>query len=117
MKISRLAESIEAEFVCGEELKDTEIKSAFGCDLMSDVLAYVKDGEGALLTGLANPQVVRTVAMMDMRCIVFVRNKKPDDKTIELAQQNNIAVLQCKYNMFTACGMLYESGLRGEESK
>ena len=82
MKISRLAEIIEAEFVCGEELKDTEIKSAFGCDLMSDVLAYVKDGEGALLTGLANPQVVRTVAMMDMRCIVFVRNKKPDGKTI-----------------------------------
>lgn len=117
MKISQLAEIIDAKFVCGEELKDTEIKSAFGCDLMSDVLAYVKDGEGALLTGLANPQVVRTVAMMDMRCIVFVRNKKPDEKTIQLAQQNNIAVLQCKYNMFTACGLLYQSGLRGEEYK
>lgn len=115
MKISQLARIIDAQFVCGEDLQDTEIQSAFSCDLMSDVLAYVKDSDGALLTGLANPQVVRTVAMMDMRCIIFVRNKKPDEKTIELAQQNGIAVLQCRHNMFTACGLLYESGMRGEE--
>ena len=117
MKVKEIKDILDANVLCGEDKLEEECLSGCGCDLMSDVLAYVKDGEGALLTGLANPQVVRTVAMMDMRCIVFVRNKKPDDKTIELAQQNNIAVLQCKYNMFTACGMLYESGLRGEESK
>ena len=44
--------------------------------MMSDVLAYVKD-QAVLLTGLNNPQVVRTADMMDMICIVFVRGKKP----------------------------------------
>jgi len=116
MKIVQLAQLIDADFVCGEHLAEKEVFSAFGCDLMSDVLAYVKDSEGVLLTGLSNPQVVRTVAMMDMRCIVLVRNKKPDEKTIELAKQNDIAVLQCKYNMFDACGLLYSAGLRGDNT-
>ena len=43
--------------------------------MMSDVLAYVKD-QAVLVTGLNNPQVVRTADMMDMICIVFVRGQK-----------------------------------------
>ena len=117
MKISEVAKILEASFVCGEDMKDIEVTNAFACDLMSDVLAYVKDSDGALLTGLANPQVVRSVAMMDMRCIIFVRNKNPDSKSIELAQQNGIAVLKCRHNMFTACGLLFESGMRGDEDE
>ena len=54
--------------------------------MMSDVLAYVKD-QGVLLTGLINPQVIRTASMMDMVCIVFVRDKSPTDKMVELARE------------------------------
>ena len=115
MKISKIQELLKAEIICGEDFIDGEVNSACGCDMMSDVLAFVKD-QAVLITGLCNPQVVRTAIMMDMRCIVLVRNKKPDEKTIELAKQNDIAVLQCKYNMFDACGLLYSAGLRGDNT-
>lgn len=115
MKISQLAEIIDARFVCGEDKKELEVTSAFSCDLMSDVLAYVKESNGVLLTGLANPQVVRTASMMDMSCVVLVRNKKPDKKTIELAKQAGIILLQCKHNMYLASGLLFGAGLRCDQ--
>lgn len=91
---------------------DVEIKTACGSDMMSDVLAYVKD-QSVLLTGLVNPQVVRTADMMDMHCIVFIRGKTPDEMMIALAKERNITLLKTKYRMFTACGRLYDAGLRG----
>ena len=90
----------------------SEICSACGSDMMSDVLAYVKD-QSVLLTGLVNPQVVRTADMMDMSCVVFVRGKEPDQTTIELAKERNITLLKTNLRMFTACGLLYVNGLRG----
>lgn len=69
-----------------------------------------------LLTGLNNPQVVRTADMMDMVCIVFVRGKTPDQQLLDLAAQRDIAVLRTPHTMFQACGLLFAQGLRGGES-
>ena len=81
MKISQIAQILEGTFVTGEELSDREVYSACGSDMMSDVLAYVKD-QGVLITGLCNPQVIRTAEMMDMLCIVFVRGKTPTPEMV-----------------------------------
>lgn len=91
---------------------EQEVHSACGSDMMSDVLAFVKD-QSVLLTGLTNPQVVRTAEMMDMVCIVYVRGKVPDQVTTDLAKAKGITLLRTDYRMFTACGLLYEQGLRG----
>ena len=112
MKIKDIQHLLDAKLLCHGENLDTEVTSAFGCDLMSDVLAYVKE-QAVLLTGLVNPQVVRTAEMMDMKCIVFVRGKKPDESMIELAKENGIPLLRTRREMFTSCGILYENGLRG----
>ena len=112
MVIGDIIELLDCEIICGEDKLETEIHTACGSDMMSDVLAYVKD-QSVLLTGLVNPQVVRTADMMDMRCIVFVRGKRPDDAIIELAEERGIALLSTKFRMFTACGKLYHAGLRG----
>ncbi|MBQ3498551.1 MAG: hypothetical protein IJA87_05440 [Clostridia bacterium] len=112
MKVSEIMKVLEAELIYGEEFLDRDVISACGSDMMSDVLAYVKE-QAVLLTGLVNPQVVRTAEMMDMKCIVFVRGKKPDESMIELAKENGIPLLRTKREMFTSCGILYENGLRG----
>ena len=70
-----------------------------GSDMMSDVLAFVKD-QAVLLTGLVNPQVIRTAEMMDIVCIVFVRGKMPDPSMIGLAEERGIALLSCGQRMF-----------------
>lgn len=112
MKISEIKDILDAELICGEEFLDNEVHTACGSDMMSDVLAYVKE-QAVLLSGLVNPQVVRTAEMMDMGCIVFVRGKRPSMDIIDLAQQRDIVLLGTKLEMFTSCGLLYKNGLKG----
>ena len=112
MKISKIQELLNAEILCGEDLMDREVESACGSDMMSDVLAYVKD-QAVLLTGLVNPQVIRTAVMMDMVCIVFVRSKTPSEDMIELARTNGMVMMRTTKRMYEACGKLYANGLVG----
>ena len=116
MKICTIKELLNAEVVCGEENLDREVYSACGSDMMSDVLAYVKD-QAVLLTGLVNTQVLRTAEMMDMVCIVFVRSKEPTPEMVALAQESNIVLLKTSKRMYEACGKLYSNGLRGNGAK
>ena len=116
MKINDIKNLLDAEVLCCEENLDRHVYSACGCDLMSDVLAYVKD-QAVLLTGLVNPQVVRTAEMMDMVCIVFVRSKAPTDSMLELARENGIVVLSTEKRLYEACGLLYSNGLIGNAVK
>ncbi len=112
MTINTVKELLEAEILSGSESLDDEVHSACGSDMMSDVLAYVKD-QAVMLTGLVNAQVIRTAEMMDMKCIVFVRSKRPSADMLELAKENGIAVMTTAKRMYDACGILYSNGLKG----
>ena len=112
MKIRDMVNLLDAKVLCGEELLDKEVNSAFGCDMMSDVLAFVKE-QAVLITGLCNPQVVRTAEMMDMRCIVFVRGKMPPEEVVDLARESGIVILATNERMYASCGKLYANGLSG----
>ena len=112
MKVYEIKEILDAKVICGEDFLDRDVYTACGSDMMSDVLAYVKE-QAVLLSGLVNPQVVRTAEMMDMQCIVFVRGKQPDESIIDLARDRDIVLMTTKHPMFASCGMLYEKGLRG----
>lgn len=112
MTIREIVNLLDAKVLSGEELLDHEVASACGSDMMSDVLAFVKE-QAVLLTGLCNPQTVRTAMMMDMVCIVFIRGKVPPKEVVELAEDAGIVILCSKERMFPACGKLYAAGLRG----
>ena len=112
MTIREVKQALEAELLTPGADLETQVHAACGSDMMSDVLAYVKD-QGVLLTGLNNPQVVRTADMMDILCIVFVRGKKPGEELVKMAERLDIAVLGTSLPMFSACGILYGCGLRG----
>ena len=115
MKINTIKDLLEAEVVCCEDGLGSHVYSACGSDMMSDVLAYVKD-QAVLLTGLVNSQVIRTAEMMDMLCIVFVRSKKPSQDMLDLAEESGIAVMTTPMRMYDACGTLYSNGLTGSGS-
>lgn len=115
MTVGDIKRILNAKVICGEDFMNREVHNACGADMMSDVLAFVKD-QSVLLTGLCNAQVIRTAEMMDIICIVFVRGKLPDDSMIALADEKEIPLLCTTHRMFSACGLLYESGLRGGAS-
>ena len=112
MKIGTIANLLSAEILCCKEDVNCDVHSACASDMMSDVLAFVKD-QAVLLTGLVNPQTIRTALMLDMKGIVFVRAKKLTDDVVSLANESGIVVLSTDYRMFETCGKLYAKGLKG----
>ena len=114
MKVKQVKEILDAEVICRDDLLETEVHTACGSDMMSDVLAFVKN-QAVLLTGLVNPQVIRTAEMMDMHCVVFVRGKEPSDEMLSLAKDCEIVVMTTAFRMFEACGKLYTHGLSSQE--
>ena len=109
MNIGEIAELVEGKIlsICN---KDLEVRGAFAGDLMSDVLASIHPN-AVLLTGLCNPQVVRTAQMSDVAAIVFVRGKRPPEETIQLANEESIPLITSPFGMFELSGRLFLAGL------
>ena len=112
MKVKEIMEILDAELLAGSDT-EMEIMAACGSDLMSDVMAYVKDNV-LLLTGLVSPQVIRTAEMMDIRAVVFVRGKNPGKAILDLANEKGMLVMTTHNPMFIACGKLYNAGMTGK---
>lgn len=112
MTITDIIKILDARVLCGEEDLAQEVVTACGSDLMSDVLAFVKD-KTILITGLTNIHVIRTAEMLDIRCIVFARGKVPGEEVLEEAREVGIVVLATCHTTYTTCGLLYQAGIRG----
>ncbi len=112
MKLRDVKEILNADVIVGDDKLDMEVNTAFGADLMSDVLAFAKAGS-ILLTGLTNDQVIRTADILDIAAIVLVRGKRANTDTINLAKELKIPILTTKYILFETAGRLYEKGMVG----
>ncbi len=112
VKLEDLKDILGAQVLCCDNLLSAEIKTVSASDLMSDVLAFVKE-DSLLITGLINQQVVRTAEMAGIAAICFVRGKVPQDETVKLAKEKNIPLLATELSMYEACGRLHKRGLHG----
>ena len=114
MTLSEIKEILDASVYVGNEKLDMEIKIAFAADLMSDVLAFTFAKEGSLLiTGLTNPQIIRTAYTIDIASVMLVRGKIPPEETIRLARELDTPLLSTGYTLFEASGRLYAKGIVG----
>ena len=112
MKLKEVKEILDASIIVGEEKLDMEVHTAFGADLMSDVLAFAKAGS-LLLTGLTNAQVIKTAATRNIAAIILVRGKEPSTEAIAMARELQIPILTTKYILFETAGILYSKGIVG----
>jgi predicted transcriptional regulator len=112
LKLREVKDILNADVIVGEDKLDIEVETAFGADLMSDVLAFAKAGS-MLLTGLTNTQVVRIANVLDIAAIILVRGKKLSTEAISLATDIHIPILTTKYILFETAGRLYAKGIVG----
>lgn len=110
LKLMEVQQLLGATLIFGEHCLDREVKTACGADLMSDVLAFTKDG-ALLLTGLTNPQVVRTADVGGLTAIIFVRGKTPSIEAAVMAKELDIPLFSTPHTLFQACGILYSQGM------
>ena len=119
MTLGEIGEILQAKPIVegSSQAWEIEIDRVYACDLMSDVLAYIK-ADSLLRTGLTNIQVIRTAEMADVAAICFVRGKTPQQEAVELAAARDLPLLTTDLTMYESCGRLYEKGLPGcDESK
>ncbi len=109
MKIRDIVEVLDAEVAVGEERLDDEVSRAFASDFMSDVLA--QNESPLLISGLCNLQTIRTCEVVGIEYVVLARNKRPTEEMVELAREENMVLLLCRYSLFKTCGLLYQAGL------
>jgi len=112
LKLREVKELLDANVIVGIEKLDMEVSTAFGADLMSDVLAFAKAG-ALLLTGLTNAQVIKTAATRHIAAIIIVRGKEPSSEAIDMAKELQIPILTTKYILFETAGILYSKGIVG----
>ncbi|MCL6638135.1 MAG: transcriptional regulator [Firmicutes bacterium] len=113
MKLSEVQNLLEASVIWGEHLMDTEVTAGFGCDLISDSLAYAEP-ECLLLTGLTNLHIIKIAEMIGANAVVFVRGKVPGREVVELAEKKGLPLLTTGRFLFESCGLLYNHGLKGK---
>jgi predicted transcriptional regulator len=113
MKLREIVKLLQADVLVGDGLIDEiEVERCFSADLMSDVLGR-SHANGILITGLTNPQAVRTADIAEIKAVCVVRGKQPEADMVALAKQKEIPLFITKLTMFEACGILYMNGLRG----
>jgi predicted transcriptional regulator len=111
MKLKDILACVDGVLVCGESHLEDEVKRGFSSDLMSDVLTILED-DILLITGLSNNQAIRTAEMSDISNILLVRNKKPSQTMIDMANELNIALAYTSYSLFKTSGLLFAQGLK-----
>ena len=110
MNLNEIIELAEGTLLNPEVGTNIKIRGGCGADLMSDVLASSQP-KAVLLTGLTNPQVVRTAQIAEIRAIIFVRGKQPQAETLTIATQENMPLITSPFGMFELCGRLHRAGL------
>jgi predicted transcriptional regulator len=110
MKLSEIISTVEGTLITENADLDVDICCACAADLMSDVLVHARS-EAVLLTGLTNPQVVRTAEMAEIVAIIFILGKRAPPETIALAENKGIPLITTKYTMFEGCGRLFQAGM------
>src|SRR5574341_683432 len=112
MKLRQIIDLLNAEIIVGNDRIDAiEVDRCFSADLMSDVLGRAH-ANGIMITGVTNPQAIRTADIADIAAVCVVRGKRPEAETVALAKEKDIPLFSTKLTMFEACGILYVSGLK-----
>jgi len=114
MKIKEIKDILNAKIYTGEKWYEKEIEGVFASDLMSDVLTteFFED-KSILVSGLNNPQVIRTAEMLDIDAVILIRGKIPTEETIAMAKDNDMVLMSTNNNMYNVCGILHSKGIKG----
>ena len=112
MTLAEIRDVLQAEVLTGEDDLTQEVQTVVASDGMSEILAFAHPG-ALMITGLTNVQSIRTADIANVRAIVYIRGKRPDERVVRLAWESDIPVLTTALGMFDVCGILRERGLKG----
>ena len=111
MTLADAMHALQADAMVPAPDPTVEATGCFAADLMSDVLAFAREGS-LLLTGLTTDQTVRTAAIKHLIAVVVVEGKDIGSEMCEAAREEGIPVYRTPLSKYEACGLLMGAGLR-----
>lgn len=112
MKLEDILRLVNGKVKGGRITNEPEVEHVFASDLMSDVLTIKNANRLMLITGLCNLQTIRTCEMAEVKAVLFVRGKKVTEDMVELAEENDMLLMETEYSLFRTSGILYQAGLQ-----
>ena len=103
MELQRIAHALNAELICGPDgWEKIHIETVFASDLMSDVLMSDRD-ELLIITSLSTEQSIRSAGIVGSEAIVIANHKTVTEGMIELARDQDIALLCTSHPKYESC--------------
>lgn len=109
MKLSEIQEKLEITPLT--DVQDSEIDGVFISDMVSDIVAGATAGN-ILVTIQTHKNLIATANLVDVPAIIFVRDKKPAEDVIELANRVKISLFTTDMDAWKLAIKLHELGLQ-----
>jgi hypothetical protein len=108
MKVSELQE--KAGLTLLNKLYDKDIDGVFISDMVSDIVAGTHAGN-LLITIQSHKSLIASANLVDVAAIVYVRDKKPLEDVIELADRAGISLFTTSEDAWKMSIKLHEMGI------
>ena len=113
MKLKEIAERLGWELKTPQVPLETEVKTGYASDLLSDVLAHPIEGD-IWVTRQTHLNIVAIAVMRELAGILLVSGAEPDADTVAKALEKSIPIFRTSVPTFEAVGRLYQLGVSGK---
>ena len=114
MKLDEIIKNAELETITAIDRLDIEVTGGYAGDLLSAVMANAKEGN-VWVTWHVHPNIVAVALVVKLAAIILVNDRRPEEETIQKAEQEGLPILVSKLSEFELSGKLYSMGISGAQ--
>ena len=109
MRISEVVDTTALEALNAWD--DDDVAGVYISDMVSDIITGAQAGN-VLVTLQTHKNLIAAANLVDVAMVVFVRDKRPADDVLELADKAGIPLFVSTDDTWTYAVKLYELGMR-----
>ena len=106
MKVKEIVEQLNLTVCSGEQGLNREIAGGYISDLLSDVMGNAREGQ-VWITLQTHKNIMAIASLKEVAAIILVKNRKPDEDTAEVSNDEQIPILSTPLDTFEITGQLY----------
>lgn len=114
MTLRDIVEKLDLQVQVGADFLHREVKGGYVSDMLSDVLKHASKDD-VWVTVQIHLNVVAIAGMKEIAAIIIANGRRPDEETLEKAEDEKIPVLGTDLNAYQIVGELYLLGLKVQD--
>jgi predicted transcriptional regulator len=110
MFVKDLVEKFDLTIAAGKKGLDREVLDGYCGDLLSEIMGNAPAG-CAWMTVQGHQNIVAVAVLREMAAIIITGDQKPDEETIQKADQESIPILLWPNSSFSLAGRIFGAGV------